>query len=187
MGIYDKPKTWFDTLKWEDIFHDKQSFIDKMNDLESSVNNKLEPLEELYDILYLKYHSSYTRYTSELPFIMSIKREMMISWPIYIQQKSLMDDMMEMEIEEIQRQAKSISNLVDRPTVNLPDNPSEEPIKKLSTQQQTLFNVGNKLNAVRDKYYSINHDFLQNIYDRLDIYFRVIQRDDTFILYKQED
>lgn len=187
MGLYDKSKPWFDTLKWGDIFPTKEVFIEKMTDIGSSLNVKLEPLDELYDILYMKYHSSNTRYTSELPFIMSIKREMAVLFPIFIQQKALMEEMMEMEITEIQRQNKSISNVIDRPTVNLPDKPSEEVIPNLSTTQQSLFNLGNRLNAVRDKYYSIEHDFLQRIYDNMDKYFRVIQKDDIFILYKQED
>lgn len=187
MGIFDKGKPWFDTLKWGDIFPDQETFVAKMGETVTSVNVKLLPIEELYDVLYLRYHSSNTRYTSELPFIMSIKREMMVLWPIYIQQKALMEEMMEMEIKEIQRESKSISNVIDRPTVNLPDKPSEEVIPNLSTTQQSLFNMGNRLRAVREKYASVDHDYLNHIYEKLDIYFRVIQKDDVFILYEQED
>lgn len=187
MGLYDIPKVWFDTLKFSDIFPDKEAFKSKMQDTVTSLNDKLEPINELYDILYLRYHSSNTRYTAELPFIMSLKRELVVQWPIYIQQKALMNEMMTIEIEEIQRQAKSIGNIIVKPTINLPDDPSEQVIPKLSTQQQTALNIGNKLSAIRDKYISVDHDFLTRIYDKLDIYFRVIQKDDTFILYKQED
>lgn len=187
MGLYDIPKIWYDTLKWGDIFPDKGSFEAKMTDTVTSLNAKLQPIDELYDVLYMKYHSSNTRYTSELPFIMAIKREMSILWPMYIQQKALMEEIMEMEIAEIQRESKSISNVIDRPTVNLPDKPSEEVIPKLSTTQQSLFNLGNKLRAVREKYISVDHDYLSHIYEKMDIYFRNIQKDDTFILYNQED
>jgi hypothetical protein len=172
----------YNTLKWDDIFTSSAEFIAKVKDV-GGITDETK-LTELYDILSLKYVTSYTRYTSEFPFIMGIKRELYVAFPFYLKRKELANEMMEMEIEEIQLGTRQLRNLVDTHDEPIA-NASTSPFNDLSTQQEYIRVTNNKLDAVKEKYQVMSKNYLQGIYAQCDGLFRVILSEDTKILFSQ--
>lgn len=180
-----REKAYFDTLKFDDIFTSADEFEAKMEAIANDFGDtaSLSPYKELYYILALKYVGAHTRYTTEFPFIMALIRELRIIYPIYKQQKKLIDDIIELEIETIMKNAKTIRNKVENP--NLPiDDPSENLIEA-STEQESLLQLGNELEAIKSKYGAVSRNYQNQIYKALDPLFRVILSDDNITLIPQ--
>lgn len=179
--MYYKDKVFFDTLTWDDVFKNEEEFEDKLTALTEFDLAALMPFDVLYYTMALKYVGSHTRYTDEFSFIMALIRELKIVWPIYVLQKSLMEDMMELEISQIQKASMSIRNLIDNPNVPT-DDPSETVIPDLSTQQESMLQMNNELTAMRAKYSSIQKNYLENVYKALDGLFRnIVSNDDRWL------
>lgn len=175
-------KVFDQTLKWDDIFTSKEQFYQDVQSV-GGITNETN-LHELYEILSLKYVTSFTRYTDKFAFIQAIKRELYTEFPFYLKKKELADDMMALEIEEIQLGTRQLRNLVqthDEPIVNA----STTPIDDLSTEQEYIRMQNNKLDAIKQKYAVMNRNYLQGIYNRCDELFRVILADDDEVLYEQ--
>lgn len=182
MGFYDEKK-YFQTLKWDDVFTGPDEFYEKIGSIASITEE--DDLKHLYDLLVMKYHSSYTRYTNELSFILAIKRELHVEFPIYLMRKELLDDMFKLEVEEIQRGSRVLRNLVethDDPVVNAHKNPIED----LSTEQEYLTTINNELEAMKAKYNAIGKNYLAPIYKACDELFKVILAEDIYYLYKND-
>lgn len=181
MPFYDD-KVYMDTLKWDDVFQSGDQFVTDVVSV-GGITNEAN-LKELYEILSLKYVSSFTRYTNKFSFIQAMKRELYTEFPFYLKKKELADEMMEMEIQEIQLGTRQLRNRVDthdEPIVNA----STTPINDLSTEQEYIRMENNKLDAVKQKYAVMNRNYLQGIYSRMDELFRVILADDGVPVYEQ--
>lgn len=181
MPFYDD-KIYMDTLKWDDIFQSDAQFVTDVVSV-GGISTEAD-LKELYEILSLKYVSAFTRYTNKFSFIQAMKRELFNEFPFYLKKKELADEMMAMEIAEIQLGTRQLRNLVethDEPIANA----STEPINDLSTQQEYIRVQNNKLDAVKQKYATMNRNYLQGIYNRMDELFRVILADDSVPVYEQ--
>jgi hypothetical protein len=181
MPFYDD-KIYMDTLKWDAIFQSDAQFVTDVVSV-GGITNEAN-LKELYEILSLKYVSAFTRYTNKFSFIQAMKRELFNEFPFYLKKKELADEMMAMEIAEIQLGTRQLRNLVethDEPIANA----STEPINDLSTQQEYIRVQNNKLDAVKQKYATMNRNYLQGIYNRMDELFRVILADDGVPVYEE--
>jgi len=181
MPFYDD-KVYQDTLKWDDVFTSDQQFATDVVSV-GGITNETD-LKELYEILSLKYVSAYTRYTNKFSFIQAMKRELYTEFPFYLKKKELADEMMDMEIAEIQlgtRQLRNVVNTHDEPIANA----STVPIDNLSTEQEYIRVQNNKLDAVKQKYGTMNRNYLQGIYQRMDELFRVILAQDDIPVYEQ--
>jgi len=179
--FYDN-KPYYNTLKWDDIFVSATEFIAKMVSVGGITDTA--DLTELYEILSLKYVTSYTRYTNEFGFTQAIKRELYTEFPFYLEKKSLAAEMIAVEIAEVQRGQRQLQNRIethDEPIVNA----STVPIDDLSTEQMNIEITNNKLDAIKSKYNVMNRNYLNGIYKRCDELFRVVLSDDTQILYPQ--
>lgn len=182
--FYDEDKKYYDTLKFDDVFTSSAQFATEMvsvGGVTSTAN-----LQELYEILALKYVGSYTRYTDKFAFHMALKRELYTEFPYYLQRKILANEMIALEIAEIQRGSRQLRNLIDQhdePVVNA----NTVPIDDLSTQQESIEVTNNKLEAIKAKYNSMNRNYLQGIYNQCDDLFRVILAQDNRTLYEQEN
>lgn len=182
--MYYKEREYFDTLKWDNIFEDVTEFEEKLSELGTLDLTALAPFDTLYYTLALKYVGAHTRYTSEFAFIMALIRELKIYYPIYLQQKTLMDDAMALELAEVQKVGQNIRNLVDNPNVPT-TNPSDTVIPNLSTQQESIVQTTGQLAAIRAKYASVSQDYLKQFYNAIDPLFRVIVSNDDRWLYPQ--
>lgn len=181
MTFYDQ-HFYDDTLKFDDVFKSSDEFIAKM----VSVGGITDPIKltELYMLLAMKYVSNHTRYTDQHSFIFALRRELHTEFPFYLKKKELADEMMEMEIEEIQLGMRQLRNVVDThddPVVDA----DTVPIANLSTQQESIRMLNNKLDAVKNKYNVMNRDYLRGIYRQCDDLFRVILADDATPLFPQ--
>jgi len=178
----DKP--YYETLKFDDVFTSETEFITKVVSVGGITLTA--SLTELYEILSLKYVTNFTRYTNEFAFIMAIKRELYAEFPFYLQKKELADELMAIDIAEVQLGQRQLRNLVsthDEPIANA----DSVPIDDLSTEQENMRVTNNKLQAIKEKYNSMNRNFLQNIYKRCDHLFRVILAEDVTIIYESEE
>ena len=179
--MYYKDKVFFDTLTWDNVFLSEEDFETKLTELAAFDLAALMPFDALYYTLALKYVGAHTRYTDEFSFIMALIRELKIIWPIYRLQKSLVEDMMELEISEIKKSSMTIRNLIDNPNVPT-DDPSHLVIPDLSTQQESMLQLNNDLTAIRAKYSSIQKNYLTNVYEALDGLFRnIVSNDDRWL------
>lgn len=182
--FYDEDKCYYDTLAFDDVFTSASQFASDVVAVGGITDTA--SLEELYEILALKYVGAKTRYTDKFSFIMAVKRELYTEFPYYLQRKSLASEMMALEIAEVQRGTRQLRNLVDQhdePVVNA----NTEAIDDLSTQQESIEITNNKLDALKAKYNSMNRNYLQGIYNQCDQLFRVILAQDDRPLYEQEN
>lgn len=180
--FYDD-KVYFDTLKWDDCFVSEEQFATDMEDVGGITD--VDSLKELYRILSMKYVTSYTRYTNKFAFMMALKRELHTEFPFYLQKKTLANEMMEMEIAEIQRGARSLRNVVDQHDDSVV-NANTVAIDDLSTTQESIETTANKLDAVKQKYNVMNRNWLQGIYKQCDELFRVILSEDVTQIYETD-
>lgn len=180
--MYYENRRYYDTLTWRDIFPDEESFISKIEDI-GGISDP-DKLAELYEILVLKYITAKTRYDTEFPFILALRRELQVEFPYYLEKKALAKVALEMEIDEIRKQSSSLRNIINTHDEPI-NNASEVPIDDLSTTQESLRITGNKLDAVKSKYNTMNRNFVAGIYKNCDGLFRVILSDDIIWLYPQ--
>ena len=181
MPFYDD-RPYMQTLKWSDVFLNKEDFISKIESVGGITDE--EKLGELFEILELKYYQAYSRYVAPGGLIMGIRRELFTAFPFYLKRKELTNQMMDMEIEEIQLGMRQLRNLVDthdEPVVNA----SSVPFDDLTTQQEYIRVTNNKLDAVKQKYQVMSKNYLQGIYTQTDGLFRVILAEDVKTLYEQ--
>lgn len=179
--FYDD-RFFFDSLRWDDIFTSEEEFADKMIEI-GGITDRNE-LYNLYEILSLKYVSSTTRYTSEFPFIMAIKRQLYTVFPYYITRRDLVEQMKLMEIDDIMNEMNQLRNLVDTHDEPI-SNADTVPINDLSTTQESIKITGNKLDAVLQKYAIMNRDYIAEIYKACNGLFKQILSDDSHWLYPQ--
>lgn len=185
MGIYNPQKPFFDTLLWDDIFPSAEEFETKMKSVLPLSNAKLEPFDELYELLAMRYSGAHTRYTTQYPFILGLKRELIINYPIFIQQKALVEQLMDLDVEELRLKNQLVRNVVDRPTVGIPTNPSLDPIPELSTVQEAVTEKLSILETTREKYMLVNKNYLEQIYRAINPLFKVILQDEEYTLFPQ--
>lgn len=173
----------FDTLRFDDIFPGPAEFEEKMSAFIDYDLGSFLPFEELYYVLALRFAGAHTRYTSEFPFIMALIRNLKVVWPIYKAQKALMQEAINEELDEVMKTGISIRNTIERPTVGIPTEPSETPIPNLSSNQETVVNKMNKIDAIQYKYQAIENDYLEKVYKAVNKLFRIIAPDTTKYIY----
>lgn len=178
---YYNDNIWVEALYWQDMFDSAEQFVEKVGAVGTDSGN----LETLYDILKLKYMFAKTRYIEEEPFILGLKRELQIVWPVYLKQKELIEDMFNLELEEVMKVGSNLNN-----TVNTNDSPVVDAdkiaISDLSTSQTSQLTRQGKLMALMSKYDAIRMDYVRMIYNASDSLFQKILIDNKFITYKQE-
>lgn len=178
-----KEKVFFETLRWDDIFVSSEKFYEKVVSV-GSVTAEAD-MKELYEILALKYVGAHTRYTDEFSFIMALKRELYVSYPMFLEQRVLLNEMMTMDIAEIMKSSQQLRNLVNNP-IDPVANASTVPISDLSSEQENVLMTQNKLDAVRQKYASISKNYLSQVYKAVDQLFTVVLAEENIYLYPQE-
>ena len=180
-----RDKVYFDTLMFDDIFPSAEVFEEKMDAIASEFGDTLSltPYKEIYYILALKYVGAHTRYTTEFQFIMALLRELRIVYPIYKTQKAMIDDIMALEIEEIKKNAMTIRNKAENP--NLPVTKPSQNLIEVSTEQESLLQLGNELEAIKSKYGAVSRNYQNQIYKAVDPLFRVIVSEEETILIPQ--
>ena len=177
-----KEKIYYDTLRWDDVFTDSDTFFAKLPSV-GTVTLEAD-IKALYELLAMKYVGATTRYTDEFSFTMALKRELFIFYPVYLEQKQLLADMMALDIAEIMKAQSTLRNLVEYPNDPTP-NADTVPISNLSTQQENMNMTTNKLDAIRKKYSSIARDYLNQLYKACDQLFTVILDQETFYIYEE--
>lgn len=180
--MYRDEKLLYQTLTFDDVFTDATTFEDKLTVFAMFDLSSLMPFDELYFILAIKYAGAFTRYTDEYAFTMALVRELKIHWPIYKQQKYLMDSLMELELNEIIQSSKSLRNYVENPNV-LQSDLDTVPINNYSTAQESILNSIGKLDAIKVKYQSVNKNYLEQVYKAIDGLFTAIYPDDVHYIY----
>lgn len=94
----------YGSFNWGDIFQDSEEFINKIKEVGGDKDN----LDELYEILSIKYFSATTRYNVEEAFIVAIRRELFTAWPMYLAQKKIVTDMIELDMEKLRTEIETI-------------------------------------------------------------------------------
>lgn len=102
------PDGWLDQpLTFSEVFNDVDDFVDKVIEVGGMDDN----LDQLYLILANKYVTAVTRYVNEEAFVLAIRRELQIEWPLYLQRKTIQDQIKNMTLEEIRLQMESIRDI----------------------------------------------------------------------------
>ena len=94
----------YGSFHWDEIFKDSEEFKHKMKEVGGDKDN----LDELYEILSIKYFSATTRYNVEEAFLAAIRRELFIAWPMYLEQKRIVKDMIDMDMEKLRTEMETI-------------------------------------------------------------------------------
>ena len=178
-----KDRVYFETLRWDDIFISDADFFTKVVSIGSVVAEA--DMKELYDILCLKYVGAHTRYTDEFSFIMGLKRELYVSYPMFLEQRTLLNDMMALDIAEVMKASSTLRNLVNNPTDPVA-NADSVPINNLTTEQENMTTTQNKLDAIRQKYSSIAKNYLSQVYKAVDQLFTVVLAEEDYYVFPQE-
>ena len=178
-----KDRVYFETLRWDDIFTSSDQFFADVVSI-GSVTTEAD-MKELYEILALKYVGAHTRYTDAFSFIMALKRELYVSYPMFLEQRTLLNDMMALDIAEVMKATSTLRNLVNNPTDPVA-NADSVPISNLTTEQENMTTTQNKLDAIRQKYSSIAKNYLQQVYKAVDQLFTVVLAEEDYYLYPQE-
>jgi len=174
---------YHNTLLWTDVFDSPEEFIEKVGDVGGITDTA--QLTELYNILSLKYLFSHTRYSTEGPFILGIKRELYTEFPFYLERQKLAQEMRDVEIAEVQLAQNQLRNLINTNDTDVVDADTVA-IDDLSTQQENVRVTNNRLQAIREKYNNMNKDYLRAIYNRCDGLFRVVLSRDDVYLYPED-
>lgn len=144
-NIYPSSRQTFFT--WSEIFEDYEDFIDKVIEVGGDSDN----LQELYRILINKYVTSTTRYNMEEAFIYAIRRELEVAWPMYLAQKKIVTDMIELDMEQLRTEMETIretnrsdlsnSEVISTGTVSNTDTRNESNTIDFDTQRNTTDNT----------------------------------------------
>lgn len=180
--FYDK-KFYYDTLTFGDIFSSSSEFIEKVVSIGGITDTN--DLADIYERLAEKYLFAHTRYSTEDPFILAIKRELHTTFPFYLERVAIVSKLIALTDEQIELRNNQLRNLVDT---------HDEPIANadtvafddLSTQQENInINIG-KLMSLKEKYNAMNRDYMIDIYRKCDPLFRQILAREDIYLYEEE-
>lgn len=105
--IYDEDPGYA-PLMFSEAFVSSQDFVDKIISIAGSSTD----LDILYRILANKYAYSTTRYTMEEAFVLAIKRELEITWPVYLKQKSIMSTIYSLTTDELMTKMETLRNTI---------------------------------------------------------------------------
>lgn len=169
MPVYRNMSRYITTLKWSDCFEDATDFETKV----VSIGTDSENLDVLYEILYNKYHHASTRYMEVESFVLGLRRELQIKWPLYLKQKSILDQLMALTVDDIILQSNTLRNLVNNVNESGTSR-NKVAIENLSTEQENLYVTSNKLEALRSQYNASARDYLAQIYQSTDVLFKAI-------------
>lgn len=95
---------------------------------------------------------------------------------MFLEQRSLMNDIKQLEIKKIMASQSSLTNIVqshDDPVADA----DKFAISDLSNQQQITRITGNELMALMTKYEAIQRNYIDQLYRRTDKLFRVFLTD----------
>lgn len=171
MSFYNQ-QPYISSLSWSFVFPSAEIFEAKM----TAMGSTFEEHEELYLLLAKRYIAARTRYIEEEPFILAIMRELEYAWPMFLEQRSLMNDIKQLEIKKIMASQSSLTNIVqshDDPVADA----DKVAISDLSNQQQITRITGNELMALMTKYEAIQRNYIDQLYRRTDRLFRVFLTD----------
>lgn len=183
MPFYDN-KFYYDTLKFDDVFTSASDFETKMVSVGGITDSS--SLQELYEILAMKYVGANTRYTDSFSFMKAIKRELYVEFPYYLEKKSLVDELIALTDAEIELAQVQLRNLVDTHDEPI-TNADTVAFDDLSTQQENFRTTIGKLQSKRDKYNMMNRDYRMGIYKKCDELFRVILSSDNYAIYEETE
>ena len=180
--FYDK-KLYYDTLTFGEIFSSSTEFISKVVSIGG--NSTEADLADIYERLAEKYLFAHTRYATEDPFILAIKRELHTAFPFYLERVSVVNKLISLTDDEIEFRTNQLRNLVDT---------HDEPIANadtvafddLSTQQENINVRIGKLVALKEKYNTMNRDYMVDIYKKCDPLFKQILAREDFYVYEEE-
>lgn len=180
--FYDK-KFYYDTLTFGDIFSSSTEFISKVVSIGGITDTN--DLTEIYERLAEKYLFAHTRYATEDPFILAIKRELHVTLPYYLERKSVTDKMIALTDDQIEIRNNQLRNLVDTHDEPIA-NADTVPFDDLSTQQENINIKIGKLMALKEKYNAMNRDYLVDIYRKCDPLFKQILAREDIYLFEEE-
>jgi len=180
--FYDKD-FYFDTLTFGDIFSSSTEFIEKVVSIGGVTDTN--DLADIYERLAEKYLFAHTRYATEDPFILGIKRELHTAFAFYLERVDIVDKMIALTDDQIEFRNNQLRNLVDT---------HDEPIANadtvafddLSTQQENINIKVGKLMALKEKYNAMNRDYMVEIYKKCDPLFRQILARKNIYLYEED-
>jgi hypothetical protein len=175
---------YYDTLTFGDVFSSSTEFISKVVSI-GGISTQAS-LEDIYERMAEKYLFSHTRYATEDPFILAIKRELRVAFPYYLERVSITDKMIALTDAEIELRNNQLRNLVDTHDDPIA-NADTVAFDDLSTQQENInINIG-KLIALKEKYNAMNRDYLTDIYRKCDPLFRQILAKETITVFESEE
>lgn len=181
--FYDE-KPYYDTLTFGEIFASSTEFIEKVVSIGGITDTN--DLADIYERLAEKYLFAHTRYASEDPFILAIKRELHTAFPYYLERVSIVNKMIALTDAQIELRNNQLRNLVDTHDDPIA-NADTVAISDLSTQQENInVNLG-KLLALKDKYNAMNRDYMMDIYKKCNPLFRQILAREDIYLYESEE
>lgn len=99
---------------------------------------------------------------------------------MFLEQRSLMNDIKQIEIKKIMASQSSLTNIVqshDDPVADA----DKVAISDLSNQQQVTRITGNELMALMTKYEAIQRNYIDQLYRRTDTLFRVFLTDSEVV------
>lgn len=180
--FYDK-KFYYDTLTFGDIFSSSDEFIEKVGSI-GGITDETQ-LSDIYERLAEKYLFAHTRYAHEDQFILALKRELHNAFPFYLERVDIVDKMIALTDAQIELRNNQLRNLVDTHDEPIADADTVA-FNDLSTQQENInVNIG-KLMALKEKYNSMNRDYMVDIYRKCDPIFRQIHARTNIVVFEEE-
>ena len=183
MAYYDV-KPYYDTLTFGDIFSTSTEFISKVVSIGGITD--VTKLADIYERLAQKYLFAHTRYATEDPFILAIKRELHNAFPFYVERASIVAKLIALTDSEIELRNNQLRNLIDTHDDPIA-NADTVAIDDLSTQQENINIKVGKLVALKDKYNIMNRDYLVDIYKKCDPLFRQIHTKQEVTIFESEE
>ena len=180
--FYDK-RFYFDTLTFGDIFSSSTEFIEKVVSIGGITDTS--DLADIYERLAEKYLFAHTRYASEDPFILGIKRELHTSFAFYLERVEIANKMIALTDDQIEFRNNQLRNLVDTHDEQIA-NADTVAFDDISTQQENINIKVGKLMALKEKYNAMNRDYMVDIYKKCDPLFRQIHARKDIYIYEEE-
>lgn len=177
MPLYNE-RGFIAPLRFSDISKSKEDFKEKFLKYVGEVSVKEENLDLLYDLMWMKYAKTETRYYESWSFYLAVGREMFMFFDNFVNQYKTLQRIRDMELEEIMVEGLNITN-----TVQAPNNPTvdayKRPIDNTSTDQTTDYSTGNVLDAANRKYSALFKNITNSFYNKLDPLFTVFTMSDV--------
>lgn len=177
-------KYYYDTLTFGDIFASSDEFIEKVVSI-GGISDQTQ-LEDIYERLAEKYLFGHTRYATEDPFILAIRRELYTTFPFYVERVAITNKLIALTDDEIELRNNQLRNLIDTHDDPIA-NADTVAIDDLSTQQENINIKIGKLAALKEKYNAMNRDYLMDIYKKMDPLFRQILAKQEFTVFESEE